>query len=207
MAQYFSLHPQNPQPRLIQMAVRISREGGLVVYPTDSTYAIGCHIGDKSAMERMRAIRQVDARHHFSLVCRDLSEIALYAKVDNQQFRLLKANTPGCYVFILEATREVPKRLQHPSRRTIGLRVPDHPVVRALLAQLDEPLLSTTLSLPDEEEPLTDPQVFRHKIENQVELILDAGPCGMEPTTVLNLTGPEPVVVRQGKAVNALFGL
>ena len=207
MAQYFSLHPQNPQPRLIQMAVRIIREGGLVVYPTDSTYAIGCHIGDKSAMERMRAIRQVDARHHFSLVCRDLSEIALYAKVDNQQFRLLKANTPVCYVFILEATREVPKRLQHPSRRTIGLRVPDHPVVRALLAQLDEPLLSTTLSLPDEEEPLTDPQVFRHKIENQVELILDAGPCGMEPTTVLNLTGPEPVVVRQGKAVNALFGL
>ena len=206
MAQYFVIHPVNPQLRLIRQAAAIVREGGVIVYPTDSCYALGCHIGDKAAMERMRAIRQVDARHHFSLVCRDLSEIATYAKVDNRQYRLLKAATPGCYAFILEATREVPKRLQHPSRRTIGLRVPDHPVVRALLAELNEPLLSSTLTLPGDDNPLNDPHEIRERLDHHVDLILNAGSCGIEPTTVVNLTGPEPVIERIGKGDIALFG-
>jgi len=179
----------------------------LIVYPTDSCYALGCHIGDKAAMERMRVIRQVDEKHHFSLVCRDLSEVATYAKVDNRQYRMLKAATPGCYAFILEATREVPKRLQHPSRRTIGLRIPDHPVVRALLAELGEPLLTSTLTLPGDEVPLNDPEEFRERVERQVDLILDAGSCGVEPTTIVNLTGPEPVITRVGKGDTALFGV
>jgi len=206
MAQYFVIHPVNPQLRLIRQAAAIVREGGVIVYPTDSCYALGCHIGDKAAMERMRAIRQVDARHHFSLVCRDLSEIATYAKVDNRQYRMLKAATPGCYAFILEATREVPKRLQHPSRRTIGLRVPDHPVVRALLAELNEPLLSSTLTLPGDDNPLNDPHEIRERLDHHVDLILNAGSCGIEPTTVVNLTGPEPVIERIGKGDTALFG-
>ncbi len=207
MAQYFTLHPDNPQLRLIRQAAQIVRDGGVIVYPTDSCYALGCHIGDKAAMERMRVIRQVDARHHFSLVCRDLSEIAIYAKVDNAQYRLLKAATPGSYAFILEATREVPKRLQHPSRRTIGLRIPDHPVVNALLAELREPLLSSSLILPGDDTPLNDPKAFREQIEHQVDLILDAGACGIEPTTVVNLTGPAPVITRVGKGDTALFGV
>jgi tRNA threonylcarbamoyl adenosine modification protein (Sua5/YciO/YrdC/YwlC family) len=207
MAQYIEIHPVDPQPRLIRRAAEIVREGGVIAYPTDSCYALGCHIGDKAAMERMRTIRQVDERHHFSLVCRDLSEIATYAKVDNRQYRLLKAATPGCYAFILEATREVPKRLQHPSRRTIGVRIPDHPVVRALLAELNEPLLSSTLTLPGDDVPLNDPDEFRERLENQVDLILDAGPCGVEPTTIVNLTGPEPVITRVGKGDTALFGV
>jgi tRNA threonylcarbamoyl adenosine modification protein (Sua5/YciO/YrdC/YwlC family) len=205
-ARYLEIHPVDPQPRLIRHAADMVRNGGLIVYPTDSCYALGCRIGDKAAMERMRAIRQVDARHHFSLVCRDLSEIATYAKVDNRQYRLLKAATPGCYAFILEATREVPKRLQHPSRRTIGVRIPDHPVVRALLAELREPLLSSTLTLPGDAVPLNDPQEFRERIEHHVDLILDAGSCGVEPTTVVNLTGPEPLITRVGKGDIALFG-
>lgn len=207
MAQYIEIHPVDPQPRLIRRAAEIVREGGVIAYPTDSCYALGCHIGDKAAMERMRTIRQVDERHHFSLVCRDLSEIATYAKVDNRQYRLLKAATPGCYAFILEATREVPKRLQHPSRRTIGVRIPDHPVVRALLAELNEPLLSSTLTLPGDDVPLNDPDEFRERLENQVDLILDAGPCGVEQTTIVNLTGPEPVITRVGKGDTALFGV
>jgi tRNA threonylcarbamoyl adenosine modification protein (Sua5/YciO/YrdC/YwlC family) len=205
MSQYFIIHPVNPQPRLIRQAAEIVRKGGVIVYPTDSCYALGCHIGDKTAMERMRAIRQVDERHHFSLVCRDLSEIATYAKVDNQQYRLLKAATPGCYAFILEATREVPKRLQHPSRRTIGLRVPDHPVVRALLAELGEPLLSSTMTLPGDDMPLNDPEEIRQRLDRQVDLILDAGSCGVEPTTIVNLTGPLPEILRVGKGDTARF--
>ncbi len=207
MSQYFTIHPINPQPRLIRQAAQIVRDGGVMVYPTDSFYALGCHIGDKAAMERMRAIRQVDARHHFSLVCRDLREIATYAKVDNQQYRMLKAATPGCYAFILEATREVPKRLQHPSRRTIGLRIPDHPVVNALLAELNEPILSSSLILPGEETPLNDPDEFRVQLEHQVDLILDAGSCGVTPTTVVNLTGDAPEIVREGKGDIAIFGV
>jgi tRNA threonylcarbamoyl adenosine modification protein (Sua5/YciO/YrdC/YwlC family) len=207
MAQLFSIHPDTPQPRLIRRAADIVRSGGVIVYPTDSCYALGCHLGDKAAMERMRAIRQVDARHHFALVCRDLAEIATYAKVDNRQFRLLKATTPGSYTFILEATREVPKRLQHPSRRTIGLRIPDHRVVRALLAELGEPLLSTTLLLPGEDTPLNDPEVIRLRLERQVELILDAGSCGIEPTTVVDLTGEAPVITRVGRGSVVPLGL
>jgi len=206
MAQYIEIHPVNPQPRLIAQAARIVRDGGVIVYPTDSCYALGCHIGDKAAMERMRVIRQVDEKHHFSLVCRDLREIATYAKVDNQQYRLLKAATPGCYAFILEATREVPKRLQHPSRRTIGVRIPDHPVVRALLAELNEPLLSSTLILPGDDLPLNDPKEIRERLDHQVDLILDAGACGIEPTTVVNLTGPVPEIIRMGKGDASLFG-
>lgn len=207
MSQYIEIHPIDPQPRLIRQAAEIVREGGVIVYPTDSCYALGCHIGDKAAMERMRVIRQVDERHHFSLVCRDLSEIATYAKVDNRQYRMLKAATPGCYAFILEATREVPKRLQHPSRRTIGVRIPDHPVVRALLAELGEPLLSSTLTLAGEDVPLNDPEEFRERLEHLVDLILDAGSCGIEPTTIVNLTGPAPLITRVGKGATALFGV
>lgn len=207
MSQFFSIHPVNPQPRLIKRAAEIIRAGGIIVYPTDSCYALGCHIGDKGAMERMRAIRGVDARHHFALVCRDLSELANYARVDNTQFRLINASTPGSYVFILEATRELPKRLQHPKRRTIGLRIPEHPVVKALLAELGEPILSSTLLLPGDQFPHTDAHQIRERLEHQVDLILDSGSCGIEPTTILDLTGPEPVVTRVGKGSLAPFGL
>ncbi|MDH4149097.1 MAG: L-threonylcarbamoyladenylate synthase [Betaproteobacteria bacterium] len=207
MSQYFSIHPQNPQPRLIKRAVEIIRAGGIVVYPTDSCYALGCHIGDKAAMERIRVIRGIDARHHFALVCRDLSELGTYARVDNQQFRLLKAMTPGSYVFILEATRELPKRLQHPKRKTIGLRIPDHPVVHALLKELDEPLLSSTLLLPGDEMAHTDAGEIRERLEHQVDLVLDGGSCGVEPTTVVDLTGSAPVVTREGKGSLAPLGL
>jgi len=207
LAQFFSIHPENPQPRLVQRAVEIVRAGGVIVYPTDSCYALGCRIGDKTAMERMRAIRNVDERHHFALVCRDLAEIGTYARVDNQQFRLLKSATPGSYTFILRATRELPKRLLHPSRRTIGLRVPDHRVVQALLAELGEPLLSSTLTLPGDELPLNDAQEIRDRLEHQVDLILDCGSCGITPTTVVDLTGEFPVITRQGKGGVAPFGL
>ena len=206
MAQFFSIHPENPQPRLIHRAVEIVRDGGVIVYPTDSCYALGCRLGDKVAMERIRAIRQVDARHHFALVCRDLAELGLYAKVDNSQFRLLKTATPGSYTFLLRATREVPKRLLHPSRRTIGLRVPGHRVVRALLAELGEPLLSSTLTLPGDDLPLNDPEDIRLRLEHQVDLILDCGSCGIVPTTVVDLTGEVAVITRQGKGSASLFG-
>jgi tRNA threonylcarbamoyl adenosine modification protein (Sua5/YciO/YrdC/YwlC family) len=207
MSQFFAIHPENPQPRLIRRAADIIRSGGIIVYPTDSCYALGCHIGDKAAMERIRAIRDVDARHHLTLVCRDLSELATYAKVDNSQFRLLKAATPGSYVFILEATRELPKRLQHPKRRTIGLRIPDHPVVDALLMELGEPILSSTLLLPGDELPHTDAAEIRERLEHQVELVLDGGSCGIEPSTVVDLTGPAPLLVRAGKGALAPLGL
>ncbi len=207
MSQYFSVHPQNPQPRLIKRAAEIIRDGGVIVYPTDSCYALGCHIGDKGAMQRIRTIREVDDRHHLTLVCRDLSELASYARVDNRQFRLLKTATPGSYVFILEATRELPKRLQHPKRRTIGLRIPDHPVVDALLAELGEPILSSTLLLPGDEQPETDAATIRVRLEHQVDLVLDGGSCGLEPSTVVDLTGPEPVVTRIGKGALGPLGL
>jgi tRNA threonylcarbamoyl adenosine modification protein (Sua5/YciO/YrdC/YwlC family) len=207
VAQFFSIHPVNPQPRLIRRAVEIVRAGGVIVYPTDSCYALGCQLGDKAAMERLRAIRQVGARHHFALVCRDLAELAVYARVDNRQFRLLKRATPGSYTFILKATREVPKRLLHPSRRTIGLRVPDHRVVHALLAELGEPLLSSTLLLPGDDLPLNDGREIRERLERAVDLVLDSGSCGITPTTVVDLTGEDPVITREGKGSIALFGL
>ncbi len=207
MAQLFSVHPENPQPRLIRQTAEIVRSGGVIVYPTDSCYALGCHIGDKAAMERIRAIRQVGERHHLTLVCRDLAEIAQYAKVDNSQFRMLKATTPGSYTFILHATREVPKRLMHPSRRTIGLRVPDHTVAHALLAELREPLLSSTLLLPGDDMPLNDGEEIRERLEHAVEAILDAGSCGIVPTTVVDLTGDAPVITRIGKGDTAAFGV
>jgi tRNA threonylcarbamoyl adenosine modification protein (Sua5/YciO/YrdC/YwlC family) len=179
----------------------------VIVYPTDSCYALGCHLGDKNAMTRIRTIRQVDDRHHFTLVCRDLAEISHYAKVDNSQYRLLKASTPGSYTFILEATREVPRRLQHPKRNTIGLRIPSHPVVQALLEELKEPLLSSTLMLPGDELPLNDAEEIRDRLEHQVELVLDGGPCGLEMTTVIDLTGEVPELTRQGKGSLAPFGI
>lgn len=207
MTQLLSIHPDNPQPRLVRQAAEILRGGGVIVYPTDSCYALGCHIGDKAAMERMRAIRQVDARHHFALVCRDLAEIAVYARIDNQQFRLLKAATPGSYTFIVRATREVPKRLQHPSRRTIGLRIPDHKLVLALLAEFGEPILSSTLLMPGDEVPLNDIDEIHDRLEHQVDLIIDGGSCGITPTTVVNLTGGVPVITRMGKGSATAFGL
>jgi tRNA threonylcarbamoyl adenosine modification protein (Sua5/YciO/YrdC/YwlC family) len=207
MAQYFSIHAGNPQARLIRRAVEIVRDGGLMVYPTDSCYALGCHLGDKAAMERIRRIRQVDERHHFTLVCRDLSELGQYAMVDNTQYRLLKAATPGSYTFILRATRSVPKRLLNPKRHTIGLRVPDHPVVRALIEEMGAPLLSSTLILPGDELPLNDGEDIRLRLEHDVDLILNGGPCGLEMTTVVDLTGQMPIVLRQGKGSATVFGV
>ena len=207
MSQYFAIHPDNPQPRLIRTAVEIIRKGGVIVYPTDSCYALGCHIGDKAAVERIRDIRRLDERHNFTLVCRDLSEIAQYARVDNMQYRMLKANTPGSYTFVLQATREVPRRLQHAKRSTIGIRVPDHAVALALLEALDEPLLSSTLLLPGDETPPTSANEIRARLEHQVDLILDGGFCGMEPTTVIDLTHEVPKLVRAGKGDLAPFGL
>lgn len=207
MAQFFSIHTQTPHLRLIKQAVAIVRNGGIIVYPTDSCYALGCHLGDKDAMSRIRTIRQVDDHHHFTLVCRDLAEISTYAKVDNSQYRLLKATTPGSYTFILQATREVPRRMQHPKRNTIGLRIPDHPVVLALLAELGEPLLSSTLILPGDEFPLNDAEEIRERLEHQVELVMDAGSCGIDMTTVIDLTTDVPALIRQGKGSLEPFGI
>lgn len=207
MAQYFSIHTENPHSRLIKQAVNIVHNGGVIVYPTDSSYALGCQIGDKTAMTRIRAIRQVDDKHHFTLVCRNLAEISLYARVDNTQYRLLKANTPGSYTFILQATREVPRRLQHPKRNTIGLRVPDHPVALALLEEMDEPLLSSTLIMPGDEFPLNDAEEIRERLEHQVDLVMDAGSCGLEMTTVIDLTDDVPALVRKGKGNLEPFGI
>jgi tRNA threonylcarbamoyl adenosine modification protein (Sua5/YciO/YrdC/YwlC family) len=206
MSQFFHIHPDNPQPRLVSQAVDIIRDGGLVVYPTDSSYAIGCHLGDKDAMERIRRIRQLDARHHFTLVCRDLSEIATYAKVDNQAYRLLKSLTPGPYTFLLPATHEVPRRLQHAKRKTIGLRVPDHRVAQALLADLGEPIMSSTLILPGAELPETDAEEIRERLDKLVDLIIDGGNCGFEPTTVIDLASGAPEVLRQGKGDASQLG-
>ena len=192
---------------MIAQAAEIIRDGGVIAYPTDSSYALGCHLGDKTAQERIRAIRGVDDSHHFTLVCRNLAEIATYAKVDNSQFRLLKANTPGSYTFILQASREVPRRLQHPKRSTIGLRVPDHAVTLALLEELNEPLLSMTLSLPGEDEPMNQAWEIRERLEHQVDLVIDAGACDILPTTVIDLTGETPVLTRRGKGDPTPFGL
>ena len=205
MAQYFVIHPTHPQARLIARAAEIVRTGGVIAYPTDSCYALGCHLGDKSAMERLRRIRGVDERHHFTLMCRDLSEIGTYARVDNAQYRLLRMLTPGSYTFILEGTKDLPRRILNPRRKTIGLRVPDHPVALALLAELGEPLLSTTLILPGDDAPLEDAGEIRTRLERDVELVLDGGPCGTAPTTVVDLTGAVPEVLRAGKGPVAPF--
>ncbi|MBL8510295.1 MAG: threonylcarbamoyl-AMP synthase [Betaproteobacteria bacterium] len=206
MSQFFTLHPTHPEPRLIKRAVEIVQKGGVLAYPTDSCYALGCHIGDKHAMERIRRIRDVDERHHFTLVCRDLSEIGKFAKVDNAQYRLLKTHTPGSYTFILQATRELPRRLAHPKRATIGVRVPDHPIALALLEALNEPILSSTLIVPGDEAPLNDAEDIRERLNHQLDLILDGGACGIEPTTVIDLSGASPVLVRRGKGDARIFG-
>lgn len=199
MAQFFSIHQDNPQPRLIKQAAELVRKGGVIVYPTDSGYALGCHLGDKDAVTRIRKIREVDDKHHMTLVCRDLSEISHYARVDNVQFRLLKSNTPGSYTFILEATKEVPRRLQHPKRNTVGLRIPNHSVALALLQELGEPLISTSLILPGEEMAMHDAEEIRAMLDQQVDLVIDGGTVGLEPTTVIDLTGSSPVLLRRGR--------
>jgi tRNA threonylcarbamoyl adenosine modification protein (Sua5/YciO/YrdC/YwlC family) len=202
MGLYLEIHPLNPQERLIRQAVDIIRNGGVIAYPTDSSYALGCHLGDKSAMERLRRIRRVDDKHNLTLVCRDLSEIATYAKISNSDYRLLKSLTPGPYTFILTGTHEVPRRLMHPKRRSIGIRVVDHPIVRALLDELGQPLMSCTLILPGDELPMTEADDIRERLEKELDLIIDGGHCGMQPTTVIDLTGENPVLLRQGKGVD-----
>ena len=198
MSQFFAIHPETPQARLIQQAVSIIQRGGVVVYPTDSAYALGCRLGDKKAMERIRRIRSLTEDHNFTLVCRDLSELGTYARVDNTAYRLLRHATPGSYTFVLEATREVPRRLVQPKRKTIGLRVPDHPIPQALLAALDEPLISATLALPQDEYPLTDPYDIRDRLEHEVDLVIDGGFCGLEATSVVDLTEATPRILRVG---------
>ena len=199
MSQFFCIHPETPQIRLVRRSVTILRAGGVVVYPTDSCYALGCLVGDKAAMERIRTIRDAGPGHNFTLVCRDLSEIATYARVDNHTFRLLKAHTPGPYTFILRATHEVPRRLQHPKRKTIGIRVPQHPITQAILTELREPIMSSTLMLPGESLPLTDPREMRMRLEHRVDLVIDGGSCGSEPTTIVDLTEEVPQVIRIGR--------
>lgn len=199
MSQFFEIHPDNPQPRLIRQAVQIIRDGGVAVLPTDSSYAIACHLDDKNAVERIRRIRDLDKAHNFTLVCRDLSEIATYARVDNTAYRLLKAHTPGPYTFLLRATATVPRRLQHPRRKTIGIRVPEHSLITDLLVEHGQPIMSSTLILPGCEFPETDAWEIRDKLEHQVDLIIDGGHCGVEPTTVIDLVDSVPVVRRQGK--------
>ena len=205
MSQYFQIHPENPQLRLVRQAVQIIGAGGLVALPTDSSYALVCHLDDKAAVERMRQIRGVDDRHHLTLLCRDLSEIANYAKVDNRQYRLLKAATPGPYTFILEASKEVPRRLSHPSRKTIGLRVPENIIAQALLEELGQALIGTTLILPGSDDPLNDAADIRSQLEKHIELVIDGGSCSLLPTTVVDLTGDAPLVLRQGRGDAGLF--
>jgi tRNA threonylcarbamoyl adenosine modification protein (Sua5/YciO/YrdC/YwlC family) len=199
MSQFFSIHPDNPQQRLVRQAVEIINSGGVIAYPTDSAYALGCHMGDKKAMDRIRRIRLLDDRHNFTLVCRDLSEISIYAKFDNAVYRLLKAHTPGAYTFILPATSEVPKRLMQAKRKTIGIRVPENPIAQSLLDELGEPLMSATLIMPGEELPLTDPWEMREMLEHEVDLVIDGGFCGFEATSVIAFEDDMPVVVREGK--------
>jgi len=207
MSQFFQIHPDNPQLRLIKQAAQIIQSGGVVALPTDSCYALVCQLDDKGAVERLRRIRGIDEKHHLTLLCRDLSELGVYARVDNRQFRLLKAATPGAYTFILEATKEVPRRLSHPSRKTIGLRVPEHRIVQCLLEELGQPLLGTTLTMPGDEDSLTDADTIRDRLEKLVDLIVDGGVCAHGPTTVIDLTGDEPEVVRVGRGDPAALGL
>lgn len=211
MAQYFDLHPENPQPRLLKQAAAVLAGGGVVALPTDSSYAIACHLDDKAAADRLRQIRRIDEKYHLTLLCRDLSELASYARVDNRQYRLLKSATPGPYTFILDATREVPRRVSHPQRKTIGLRVPDHRALQALLEIHGAPLLSTTLIAPDETEPLNDPDRIRERFQKVLDAVIGAGPCPDQPTTVVDLTpmdtGGDPVLVRQGRGDASVLGL
>ena len=207
MSQYFEVHPENPQTRLLKQAAQILHGGGIAAIPTDSSYALVCHLDDKAAAENLRRIRGVDEKHHLTLLCRDLSELASYARVDNRQYRLLKLGTPGPFTFILEATKEVPRRLSHPSRRTIGLRVPAHAVTQALLELLGQPLIATTLIAPGETEPMNDPHAIRDRFEKQVQAVVDAGACPMQPTTVVDLTDDAPVLIRQGRGDPRLLGL
>lgn len=207
MAQFFDVHPHNPQIRLLKQAVALLERGGVAAVPTDSSYALVCHLDDKAAVDKLRAIRGVDDKHHLTLLCRDLAELSNYAMVDNRQFRRLKAATPGPYTFILEATKEVPRRVSHPSRKTIGLRVPDHKVLQELLALHNGPLLATTLICPGETEPMNDAQEIRKRLEHQLAAVVDAGACPLEPTTVVDLTSGEPVVLRQGRGDLATLGL
>jgi tRNA threonylcarbamoyl adenosine modification protein (Sua5/YciO/YrdC/YwlC family) len=207
MSQFFQIHPDNPQLRLIKQAAQIIDGGGIVALPTDSCYALVCHLDDKNAVERLRRIRGVDDKHHLTLLCRDLSEIAQYALVNNRQYRVLKSATPGPYTVILEATKQVPRRLSHPSRKTIGLRVPENRIAHALLEELGQPLLGTTLILPGESDPLTDPDEIRERLGRQIDLVIDGGACSLEPTTVIDLTAEEPVLMRQGRGNAEVFGL
>ena len=206
MSQFFTIHSKDPQQRLINEVVETLQQGGVIVYPTDSCYALGCHIGDKAAMERICRIRNIGNKHNFTLVCRDLSEIAIYARVDNSAYRLLKASTPGPYTFILRATGEVPKRLQNPKRKTIGIRVPENPIAHALLESLGQPLMSSTLILPGESMPLTDPVEIWERLEHDVDAVIDGGFCGYEPTTVVELMSGTPQVTRQGRGESSRFG-
>ncbi len=205
MAQFFQIHPDNPQPRLIRQAVEILRQGGVIVYPTDSGYALGCQVGHKSALDRIRRIRRLDEKHNFTLVCRNLAEVSQYTKIGNQQYRLIKSLTPGPYTFILKATKQVPRRLMNPRRKTIGIRIPDNRIALALAEELDEPILSSTLILPGEEAPLADPWEIKEVLEHQVDLIIDGGYCGYEPTTVVVMEDDDFRVVRKGKGDAALF--
>lgn len=207
MTLYFSIHPDNPQGRLLQQTAEIVRHGGVIALPTDSSYALGCHLGDKAAVERIRAMRGVDDRHHLTLMCRDLSQIGQFARVDNARYRLLKATTPGSYTFILEGTKELPRRVLHPKRKTIGLRIPAHVVTLALLAELGEPLLTSTLIVSGDDAPLTEGWEIQERLDGQIELILDGGRCGMEPTSVVDLTGAQPLLIRAGLGSLAPFGL
>ena len=207
MAQYFSVHPDNPQLRLLKQAATLLHQGGILAVPTDSSYALVCHLDDKAAADQLRRVRGVDDKHHLTLLCRDLSELANYARVDNRQFKLIKQATPGAFTFILEATKEVPRRVSHPQRKTIGLRVPAHLVLQELLTLHGAPLLATTLILPGEQEPLNDPQDIRHQLEHQIAGVIDAGACALEPTTVIDLCGDQPEVLRQGQGDVARLGL
>ena len=207
MSQFFEIHPQNPQPRLLKQAAQILHDGGVAAVPTDSSYALVCHLDDKAAVEQLRRIRQVDDKHHLTLLCRDLSELASYARVDNRQYRILKLGTPGPYTFILEATKEVPRRVSHPSRRTIGLRVPEHKALQELLAVFGQPLIGTTLIPPGETEPLNDAHEIRERLQKQVQAVLDAGACPMAPTTVVDLSGDEPLLIRHGRGDPGRLGL
>ncbi|MDG1937881.1 MAG: L-threonylcarbamoyladenylate synthase [Pseudomonadales bacterium] len=205
MSQFFQIHPENPQARLIRQAATIVQQGGVIVYPTDSGYALGCHLGDKQALERIRRIRQLDEKHNFTLVCRDLSELAVYAKVDNIAYRALRSHTPGPYTFVLLATNEVPRRLKHPKRKTIGLRVPDNVIAQNLLDTLGEPMMSVTLILPGDDLPLLDPYEIRSVLQQQVDLVIDGGYCGMEATSVIDLSDETPVIMRRGAGSTSEF--